>query len=421
MKKVKIDNNSNFKLMKLKYIVITFFICIQIFSPYTVHSADVIDQTGSIVVDDAPPVDESKPYIPVTAENLQDMTADAAILIDATTGRVLYEKNPDKPHYPASTTKMMTCILALENSNPDDIIDIDNRAVGEDGSSVYLQEGDKIKMSELLQGTMLASGNDGASAIAYYIGKGSMKDFVQMMNNKAKDIGAVNTHFDNPHGLTDPNHYSTARDLAKIAAYGYRNPAFRKIVSTKEQEICWINPGGQKYTFGSTNRLLWNYDEVTGIKTGYTEAAGGCLVASAQQNGTTLIAVVLRTQDSRSRFIEGKALLDYGFKHIVKNATIDDEKLVSNVYVHNSNIFQTKIRPVETVTYPIMQGEKAEDFTYKVNIPSYIEGPLKAGAKVGSVDLLYKGTVVGNVDMVVNEDINEGFNIFGFLHKLFFA
>lgn len=373
------------------------------------------------IVDDAPPVDESKPYIPVTADNLQDMTAQAAILIDATTGRILYEKNPDAKAMPASTTKMMTCILGLENANDDDIVEVDKRAVGEDGSAIYLNEGDKIKMSELLQATMLASGNDGADAIAYYVGKGSLETFVQMMNDKAKEIGATNTHFNNPHGLTDPNHYTTARDLAKIARYAYQNEKFRKIVSTKEQEIQWVNPAERKDVYGSTNRLLWNYDDVTGIKTGYTDAAGGCLVASAQRDGVTLIAVVLKTADSRARFVEGRALLDYGFKHIKEVKTIDEQQLISNIYTHNSSSYKTTVKPAQAFTYPIMDKEKAEDFSWKMNLPAYVNAPLSEGEKVGTVDLLYQGNIIGSVDMVTTEEVPEGFNFLGFLHKLFFS
>ena len=415
--------------MNLKSLIIftTIFIQIFTFNCTSTNTANLFIEKNIAhaenIVDDAPPApfDENKPYIPVTDDNLQDMTADSAILIDATTGRVLYEKNPDKPHYPASTTKMMTCILALENSNDDDIVDIDNRAVGEDGSSIYLNENDQMKMSELIQATMLASGNDGASAIAYYVGKGSMADFVQMMNDKAKSIGATNTHFNNPHGLPDTNHYSTARDLAKIAAYGYLNPKFRKIVSTKEQEISWLRPSEQKYDFGSTNRLLWNYDDVTGIKTGYTDSAGGCLVASAQQNGATLIAVVLKTSDGRTRFTESRALLDYGFKQIANKVTIDDSKLTSNIYVHDSNISKTTVKPATTFSYLIMKNENPDDFSCEVNLPKAISAPLKAGDKVGTVDLIFQGTVIGSVDMVATEDINSGFNIIGFLHKLIFG
>ncbi|WP_286034786.1 D-alanyl-D-alanine carboxypeptidase family protein, partial [Megamonas hypermegale] len=213
------------QLHHIKLFLVFLIIFVQLFTP--IAQVTPIAQATDTIVDDAPPVDENKPYIPVTADNLNDMTAEAAILIDARTGRILYEKNPDKKLMPASTTKMMTCILGLENSNDDDIVNVDNRAVGVDGSAIYLNEGDQIKMSELLQATMLASGNDGATAVGYYVGQGSMENFVQMMNDKAKSIGAENTHFNNPHGLTDPNHYTTARDLAKIAAYGYKNPKFR--------------------------------------------------------------------------------------------------------------------------------------------------------------------------------------------------
>ena len=403
--------------MKTKYFRQVIVLMIVFFQILVAYPVDAMDS----VVDDAPPVDESKPYIPVTADNLQDMTAASAILIDATTGRVLYEKNPDQKEMPASTTKMMTCILALENSNDDDVVVIDKRAVGEDGSAIYVNEGDKMKMSELLQATMLASGNDGADAIAYYIGKGSMRDFVQMMNDKAKAIGAKNTHFNNPHGLTDPNHYTTARDLAIIARYAYQNPKFRKIVSTKEAKISWVQPADRTEVYGSTNRLLWNYDDVTGIKTGYTDAAGGCLVAAAQRNGQTLIAVVMKTADSRARFVEGRALLDYGFKHIAQTKVVDEKQLTSTVYVHNSSLYKTTVKPAQEFSYPIRDNENEADFSYKVNLPKYIDAPLKANAKVGSVDLLYKGSVIGSVDLVTQEDIPEGFNILGFLHKLFFS
>lgn len=399
----------------LKKIIILTVIMVQLLS--ILNPVKAMDS----IVDDAPPVDETKPYIPVTADNLQDMTAQSAILIDATTGRVLYEKNADAKEMPASTTKMMTCILGLENAQDDEIVEVDKRAVGEEGSSIYLNEGDKIQMSELLQATMLASGNDGADAIAYYIGKGSMEKFVQMMNDKAKAIGAENTHFNNPHGLTDPNHYTTARDLAKIAAYAYRNEKFRKIVATKEQEIQWINPAQRKDIFGSTNRLLWNYDDVTGIKTGYTDAAGGCLVTSAQKDGITLIAVVLKTADSRARFVEGRALLDYGFKHLKSVETIDEKQLTSNIYTYNSANYQIAVKPVEKFMYPVVDKEQAGDFSYEINLPTYIEAPVAKGDKVGTVDLLYQGKVIGSVDMVATEDVVEGFNLWGFLHKLFFS
>lgn len=376
-----------------------------------------IDQDN--IVDDAPMPDTNEPYKMVTADNIEDMTAQAAILIDATTGRVLYEKNADKKELPASTTKMMTAILALENSNEDDVVSIDDRAIDEDGSSIYLHTGDKMKMGELLQATMLASGNDGADAIAYYIGDGSIEKFVQMMNDKAKEIGAENTHFNNPHGLTDKNHYSSARDLAKIAAYGMEKPEFRKIVSTKEQIINWEEPQGRTEDFGSTNRLLWNYDDILGIKTGYTEAAGGCLVTAAKHDGVTLIAVVLKTVDSRARFIEGRALLDYGFKQIDKTKSVDKAELTHTIFVHDGAVARTSVAPAEDVIFPVLKDENEDDFTYKENLPSFVKAPTKKGDKVGTVDVFYQGKQIGSIDLVASEDISEGFNFLGFLHSIF--
>lgn len=392
----------------------------QTFTP-AIYAQDIMQSEGmDNVVDDAPMPDSDKPYKMVTADNIEDMTAQAAILIDATTGRVLYERNADKKELPASTTKMMTAILALENAKSDDIVNIDERAIDEEGSSIYVHTGDKMKMGELLQATMLASGNDGADAIAYYVGGGSMEKFVQMMNDKAVEIGAQNTHFTNPHGLTDKKHYSSARDLAKIAAYGMEKPEFRQIVSTKEQIINWEYPQGRTEDFGSTNRLLWNYDDILGIKTGYTEAAGGCLVTAAKQNGVTLIAVVLKTVDSRARFIEGRALLDYGFRQITKAQTIDKAELTHTLFVHNGNIARVQIAPAEDVVYPVLSGEDAKDFSYKVNLPAYVKAPTKQGEKVGSADLFYQGEQIGSIDLLATEDISEGFNILGFLHSIFF-
>lgn len=413
----------------LTHLIIFVVVFVQIFTP-AIYAADAtnantnavenltIDQDN--VVDDAPMPDTNEPYKMVTADNIEDMTAQAAILIDATTGRVLYERNADKKELPASTTKMMTAILALENSNEDDVVSIDDRAIDEDGSSIYLHTGDKMKMGELLQATMLASGNDGADAIAYYIGDGSLEKFVQMMNDKAKEIGTQNTHFNNPHGLTDKNHYSSARDLAKIAAYGMEKPEFRKIVSTKEQIINWEQPQGRTEDFGSTNRLLWNYDDVLGIKTGYTEAAGGCLVTAAKQDGVTLIAVVLKTVDSRARFIEGRALLDYGFKQIAKTKSVDKAELTHSIFVHDGVVAKTAVSPAEDVIFPVLKDENEDDFTYKENLPTFIKAPTKKGDKVGTVDVFYQGNQIGSIDLVANEDINEGFNLLGFLHSIFF-
>lgn len=236
------------------------------------------------------------------------LTADAAILIDAGTGRVLYEKNADKREYPASMTKMMTCILALEKGNPLKTIAISANAANVESTELY--GGEWIHLGDLTYQMMLISDNGAATAIAEAIG-GNVNHFASMMNEKARAIGAVGTHFVNANGMPDENHYSTARDMAKIAQYGLRNKDFRQIVSTKSKQVHYERPN-KNLPCTNTNHLLFTYDGAIGVKTGYTRAAQGCLAAAATRHGKTLIAVIMHAGWD-SRFTEAAALLDYGF------------------------------------------------------------------------------------------------------------
>lgn len=235
--------------------------------------------------------------------------AEAAVLLDAKTGQVLYAVDPNKVMYPASTTKMMTLLVALERGNLDSVVTVSAHAASCEESSLGLKPGDKITLRELLTGMMVVSGNDAAEAVAEHIA-GSVKNFVDLMNKRADELGLTNTHFSNPHGLPDPyNHYSTALDLAHIAAVGLQNPDFARIVSLKEYTVKFINRQPLKVT--TTNRFLKSYPGANGIKTGYTEAAGDCLVAGAKRNNTQLVAVVLNDDD---RWTDIPQLMDYGFQ-----------------------------------------------------------------------------------------------------------
>ena len=236
------------------------------------------------------------------------LTADAAILMDATTGEVLYEKNADKREYPASMTKMMTCILALEKGNPLKTIAISANAANVESTELY--GGEWIHLGELTYQMMLISDNGAATAIAEAIG-GNVNHFASMMNEKARGIGAESTHFVNANGMPDENHYSTARDMAKIAQYGLRNKDFRQIVSTKSKQVHYERPN-KNLPCENTNHLLFTYDGAIGVKTGYTRAAQGCLTAAATRHGRTLIAVIMHAGWD-SRFTEAATLLDYGF------------------------------------------------------------------------------------------------------------
>lgn len=239
-----------------------------------------------------------------------ELTAQAAILVNAKTGEVLYEKNADKQIYPASTTKMMTAILAIEKSKPFRIVTVSKRAAGEEGSSAELRAGDRVQMQDLLYGLMLPSGNDAAVAIAEHM-DGSVEKFAQRMTKKAHEIGAVHTNFTNPNGLPDQRHYTTARDLATIARYAYKNSRFRKIVKTEQRDIRIANTG-RIIDLYNTNELLGTMQGCDGIKTGTTSAAGQCLVASATRDGVSLIAVVMKVADGK-RWQEAQTLLEYGF------------------------------------------------------------------------------------------------------------
>lgn len=238
-----------------------------------------------------------------------DIGADAGCILNMQNKQFIFEKNADSIMYPASTTKIMTLLVALEKGDLDSLVTVSSAAAGCEGSSLYLNAGDTITLRNLLYGMMLVSGNDAAEAVAEHVG-GSIDGFVEMMNAEAKRVGATRTHFSNPHGLPDPgNHYTTARDLALITAYAYSVPEFREIVSHDRKQV-YFAIGHSREVF-NTNRLLKYYDGANGVKTGFTNDAGYCLVAAAKRDGIQLIAVIL---NSDSRWDDAANMLDYGFQ-----------------------------------------------------------------------------------------------------------
>ena len=248
-------------------------------------------------------------YFPVFAQEIPTLSADAALLMDADSGSILYEKNGAKREYPASMTKMMTCILALEKGDPYHMITVSHHAAQVESTELY--GGEWIRLSDLTYQMMLISDNGAATAIAETIG-GSVTAFAAMMNEKAKALGCQDTHFVNANGMPDENHYSTAEDMAKIARYGLQNQKFRDIVATKSKQVHYENPRQNLHCW-NTNELLYTYPGCIGIKTGYTHAAGGCLTAAATRNGKTLLVIIMHAKDHDARFTEAAALLDYGF------------------------------------------------------------------------------------------------------------
>ncbi|MBO4573254.1 MAG: D-alanyl-D-alanine carboxypeptidase [Clostridia bacterium] len=232
---------------------------------------------------------------PVCAENgsLEE------IVIDARTGEILFEKNADKKASIASLTKILTAITAIENCDVEKEITVTSEMVGIEGSSVYLKEGEKLTIKELLYALMMRSGNDAATAIALSV-SGSIKDFAVLMNKTAEKAGSKNSNFVNPHGLEESDHYSTAKDVAYISAYALKNLLFSEIVGTKKKVIRNTVEGADRVLINK-NKLLYKYDGADGIKTGYTKVSGRCLASSATRNGVRLICVIINEADTYGR------------------------------------------------------------------------------------------------------------------------
>ncbi len=339
--------------------------------------------------------------LPVQAE--PELVGEAAALIDSRNGQLLFEKNSTKRMYPASTTKILTAIIALERGNLDDIVSIPRVACNIEGSAIGLQEEERITLNDLLYALMLNSGNDTAVAIACHIG-GSVEEFTRMMNELAVRIGAENSNFKNPNGLPDPDHYTTARDMALIAHYAMQNPEFRKIVSTRSTTIQRDVPDAQIYLENS-NKLLWNYDGTIGIKTGYTNDARQCLVSAAARQDREMIAVVFKSEGNNI-WSDSRALLDYGFNEFTKISLIDAGKCVAEVPVQYG---VTETVPVQTgfsLTYniPVNSREKIDQ---EILLDNSLVAPVKAGSKVGELVFYAGDRELGRVDLLAQRDVER--------------
>ncbi|CAM3779334.1 D-alanyl-D-alanine carboxypeptidase family protein [Cohnella lubricantis] len=280
---------------------------------------------------------------PEAAERGPGTHALAAALIDVTSGRLLYSSNGDKQMRIASLTKIMTAIVAIENGRLDDMVTVSSRAAGKEGSSLYLKAGEKMKLSDLLYGLMLRSGNDAATAIAEHVG-GSIEGFVYLMNRKAEELGLKQTNFANPHGLDEEGHYSSANDLAVLTAYALRNKTFRTIVGTKVKTA--PNPNDAwDYKWVNKNKMLTMYEGADGVKTGYTRQALRCLVSSATRGGQQLAAVTL---NDRSDWADHRRMLDFGFAKYPLQLVVSKNEPVAGY----------PLAPVADFRYPFAAGER---------------------------------------------------------------
>ena len=321
------------------------------------------------------------------------VSAKRAYVLDAVSGRVLYEKNPDERSLIASTTKIMTALIVCEQCNVLDRMRIPQEAVGIEGSSMYLREGEVLTLQELLYGLMLQSGNDAAVALAIYCG-GTVEGFAELMNDKARNLGLRNTHFENPNGLDTPGHYSTARDLAVLAAYAMENPIFRKTVSTKSLML------GQRY-LTNHNKLLWRVEGADGVKTGYTKAAGRILVSSAVRNDRRIVAVTIDAPDDWN---DHASLLESGFSRYSVKQIVTKGQYVDTVEVVGGEKKQVQVLAAEAFTYALAPEEKPQ---LMLPGPGFVYAPAVEGADAGVAYVLVEGKAVGKVPVVFGTTIEQ--------------
>jgi len=340
-------------------------------------------------------VEESQP---VTKGKLPVIDAHAAIVIEFESGRVLYEKNAYSKRAMASTTKIMTAIVALENSNLNDIVTVSPRAARIGGSLMHLTSGEKLTMLELLYGLLLRSGNDAAIAIAEHVG-GSVENFADMMNKKAREIGANNTHFVTPHGLDAPDHYTTAYDLALMTQYALKNPVFAKIVATKEITI-------GKRTMYNTNEMLNIYQGADGVKTGYTGQAGRCLVTSAKRGNMRLISVVLNCPTRSKRALSSKKILDYAYENYKYYNLLKADDKFNSIPVIKGVKSEVDIIPSSEIGMPLSHDE-AKSIEKIVELPKNLKAPVAAGTEVGTVKFVIKDKVIAETSLKTAYDVRK--------------
>lgn len=323
----------------------------------------------------------------------QAVSAKRAYVLDAVSGRILYQRNPDERSLIASTTKIMTALVVCEQCNVLDRMRIPGEAVGIEGSSMYLKEGEVLSLQELLYGLMLSSGNDAAVALAIYCG-GTVEGFAEMMNDKARNLGLTGTHFENPNGLDCPGHYSTARDLAVLAAYAMENPVFYKTVSAKNVKA------GERY-LTNHNKLLWRVPGADGVKTGYTKAAGRILVSSATRNDRRIIAVTIDDPDDWQD--HGK-LLEEGFSRYTIQRIITAGDKVGTLEVAGGLGQQVEVLAAESFDYALAPEERPR---LALPGPGFVYAPAVEGQDGGFVYVLIEGKAVGKVPVTYGATIEQ--------------
>lgn len=345
----------------------------------------------------------------------QDLSANAqsSILIEATTKQVLYQKNETEKLFPASTTKIMTMILMFEAINSgslswEETLTCSEYAASMGGSQIYLEQGETMSVSDLFKSIAIASANDSCVMIGERIG-GTIEKFVDMMNNKANELGLVNTHFMNATGLHDDDHYTCALDLSTMAAYLLDIGGDDLLATTSLYDSYIREDSDSKFWLVNTNKLLNSYEGCDGLKTGYTKEAGYCIVSTAKRNGLRLIAVVLKESDPKTRNSEVSQLLDYGFSLYESVTLFKKDDIIETVDIKNATISRVDIVAVNNVTY-IKNRNNSSDITYECQYIN-LNPPLNQGDIVGYLILIQDNETIGKYELSVKENV-EALSVF---------
>ncbi|HYE81226.1 MAG TPA: D-alanyl-D-alanine carboxypeptidase family protein [Clostridia bacterium] len=341
--------------------------------------------------------------------DVPEITAPSAILIDARSGKVLYEKNADEKRYPASTTKVMTGLLAVEHGKMDEVITVGkNPPLIERGSSqIYLITGEQLTMEQLLYALMLESANDAAVAIAEHI-SGSVEEFSELMNSKAKELGATNTSFVNPNGLHSDNHFTTARDLAMIAKYAMTLEKFRSVVKEVKYTIPKTNKQEERNYITNSNKLIWEtydnfrYEYATGIKTGYTTKSKQCLVGGAKKGDLELISVIMGA-DGQNVYKDTVALFEYGFANYQNVEILKKDQIVTSVSVKEG---EEKINLLAAEDFSLVLSQEERDkVEMEIKTDDTMRETVKKGEVLGTMLINVNGKEVKKVDLLSSVEI----------------
>ena len=336
-------------------------------------------------------------------------TSKEGIIIETTTGKIIFEKNSHEQTAPASMTKIMTLLLTFEKLDSgqislDDMVHISEQAAGMGGSQMFLEANTSVRLEEIIKGVAIASANDGAVALAEYIG-GSVENFVTMMNEKVSELGLENTHFVNPHGLDAENHYSSAYDMAIMALNLIKYENVLKYTSTYEDYF--NKPDGSRTWLVNTNKLVRFYNGVDGLKTGYTKNAGYCLTATAKKDNLRYITVLMGSPTLNDRSKETTEMLNYAFNSFKLNTIIDENTSLGQVKVEKGTEDYVDVVVKKTVAELIEINSKVDEYTYNLKIDK-ITAPVKKGDIVGKIEIMdNEGLIVKEENVTVAKDINK--------------